>query len=224
MEKSPTSIEAETWDWQWALVGNETPSEAAKLSEMLSAVMVFISEINAGKAPRWLTLAGNPGCGKTHLADRVRWFLHRHGAEIYNRTTRADSDPTSANYLSCYAYAQEGAVLARWGKIIEGARNSDMTLFNRACKDHFKVIDDLGVDCFDREGKATPFAIQKMGELLDRRLRKWTVITTNFSRSQLAKEFDSRISSRLMRDGSVIVDCFDVRDFSLRQEAMRKAA
>lgn len=113
--------------------------------------------------------------------------------------------------------------MAKWGTIIERLRIGDRSLFKKACDDHYKVIDDLGVNSFDREGIATPFAVQSMAELLDRRLRKWTVITTNFSRSQLAEQFDPRIASRLLRDGNLIVDCSGLDDFNLRKERHKAA-
>jgi hypothetical protein len=86
----------------------------------------------------------------------------------------------------------------------------------------FKVIDDLGTGTTGADGEATAFAVQKMGELLDRRLRKWTVITTNFTRRQIAEQFDPRIASRLMRGGNVICDCEELDDWGLRM--LRKEA
>lgn len=208
----------------WNLVGNETQTERAKLDEMLASVKAFLSDIVAGNPPRWLSLLGNPGCGKTHLSDRARWFLRDNGEKLYNRHVRAAIDPLAKDVESIYSYAQEGAVMAKWGTIISRAREGDFGLFNRAANDHFKVIDDLGVDSMDREGRATPFATQKMSELLDRRTGKWTIITSNFTRKQFAEIFDSRISSRLMRNDSVIVDCSGVRDFNIRREQLRRAA
>jgi hypothetical protein len=54
-------------------------------------------------------------------------------------------------------------------------------------------------------------------------LRKWTVITTNFTRRQLAEQFDPRVASRLMRGGNVICDCEGLRDWGLRVEAAKTA-
>lgn len=216
---SPASIDAYSFDWQWTLTGNETASERRIADDMLSSAQRFISEVSQGLPPRWLTFIGAPGCGKTHLADRLRWFLRNNGEGIYNRFYR----PDTRDLKTVFCYVQEGAVMAKWGTIIERLRIGDRSLFKKACDDHYKVIDDLGVNSFDREGIATPFAVQSMAELLDRRLRKWTVITTNFSRSQLAEQFDPRIASRLLRDGNLIVDCSGLDDFNLRKERHKAA-
>jgi hypothetical protein len=59
---------------------------------------------------------------------------------------------------------------------------------------------------------------------LDRRLRKWTVITTHFTRRQIAEQFDTRIASRLIRGSNVVCDCEGLRDYSLRVEAAQRMA
>lgn len=59
----------------------------------------------------------------------------------------------------------------------------------------FLVIDDLGAER-DESG----FVKDKMLELLNRRLGKWTILTTNLSLKNIAENYDARISSRLIRD------------------------
>jgi hypothetical protein len=208
---------ARAWDWQWKLVGNETDAERADLDLMLTEAQRFIAEIAAGQEPRWLTLCGKSGNGKTHLAERISDWIRRFGPGMYDRHHRSKIDPTHQDYLAGYIYAQEGRVLVKWGVLIEEARARDFHRYQRACKDYYKIIDDLGVNSVDREGKATPFATQTMAEVLDRRLRRWTVITSNFTRKQFADQFDVRISSRLMRGRNVIVES-SARDYAIREE------
>jgi DNA replication protein DnaC len=208
---------AETWDWRWKLVGNETDEEKADLDQMLAAAQGFVASIIAGEDPRWLTLCGKSGAGKTHLAERISEWMRRFGPGMYERHHRSKIDPQHQDYLASYVYAQEGRVLVKWGTLIEEARSREFNRYQRACKDYYKVIDDLGVNSMGADGKPTAFAIQTMAEVLDRRLRRWTVITSNFSRKQFAEEFDVRIASRLMRDRNVIVEA-NVRDYAIRQE------
>lgn len=183
---------------------------------MLTRAHRFIVAMENGEEPHWLVLLGTPACGKTHLADKIRWFLKVRGARLYNRHGRPKIDPQGTDYLSLYSYAQEGAIMLKWGKLINEMRDGERRLYNLACRDYFKVIDDLGVDSFDKDGNVTPFACQKMSEILDQRLGKWTVITANYPIKQIAQIFDTRIASRLMRGDANISFC-DVRDFNVRK-------
>jgi DNA replication protein DnaC len=208
---------AANWVWNWKLVGNETAQEKAELDLMLKASQQFISAIMNGEEPRWLSFLGRSGAGKTHLAERIREWLLRYGEAMYDRHVRAVKNPDLDDIRYYYGYAQEGNVMVKWGKLIQDCRERNFARFTRASEDYYKIIDDLGANSFDREGAATVYATQQMAELLDRRLRKWTVITSNFGRKEFAEKFDVRVSSRLMRDRNVIVEA-NVRDYAIRKE------
>lgn len=216
-----TTIEIPEWDFKWVKTGVETEEEDRVLDQMLEGARNFIADMAQGRDPRWLVLIGLSGSGKTHIADRIRWFLRDIGRHIYNEFDRKRIDPKMQNPNSLYSYAQNGAFMCKWGALISKLRSQDYMAFDVAASDWAKIIDDLGVDSFDRDGNVTMFAVQKMAELLDRRLRKWTVITTNFTRAQIAAQFDPRIASRLMRFENVIIDASNVRDFNIRKELAR---
>ena len=72
------------------------------------------------------------------------------------------------------------------------------------------VIDDFGTQ-YDKSG----FVLSKLFELINRRMGKWTVITSNLNLKQIANDVDPRIASRLVRDGNRVVDC-STKDFYLR--------
>ena len=59
------------------------------------------------------------------------------------------------------------------------------------------------------------FAIDKLYELLNERLGKWTVLTSNLTLTQF-QEWDQRIASRLIRDGNECVETV-TKDFATRQ-------
>lgn len=218
MQTAPAIIEmAQAWDWQWQLVGNETDAEKSDLARMLDEAQKFVAAIIAGEEPRWLTLLGPSGNGKTWLAERINDWIRRYGETMYDRNHRTKIDPDHRDYLACYLYAQEGRVMVKWGQVIEECRGRDFRRYERACKDFYKVIDDLGANCANASGDITPFAVQTIAEVLERRLRRWTVITSNFTRKQFAEKFDVRISSRLMRDRNVIVET-NARDYAIRKE------
>jgi energy-coupling factor transporter ATP-binding protein EcfA2 len=209
------------WGWRWTLTGCESPDERAKSEEMLHEARSFVADMARGAEPRWLVLIGPSGCGKTYLAERITEWVKEFGRGLYLRERqRAGRDDAG----SLWTYAQEGPMFRRWQILLNRLRQGDYARLEADCTDWFKVIDDLGTGATGADGEATAFAVQKMGELLDRRLRKWTVITTNFTRRQIAEQFDPRIASRLMRGGNVICDCEGLDDWGLRLERAKKAS
>ena len=210
-----------SWDWQWHLTGGETPEERAKSAEMLRHAREFVADMARGHEPRWLVIVGLNGCGKSYLAERIVAWVREHGREVYARE-RAKAGREDLESL--WTYAQEGPMFRRWQNLLTRLRQGEYHRLETDCRDWFKVIDDLGVGAIGADGEATGFAVQKMGELLDRRLRKWTVITTNFTRRQIAEQFDTRIASRLIRGSNVVCDCEGLRDYSLRVEAAQRLA
>ncbi|CAN5709660.1 hypothetical protein BH09VER1_BH09VER1_44160 [soil metagenome] len=208
-------------DWHWKRSPGDTPAETEKLREMKRAAHAFLTDIATGQPPRWLTLTGPPGCGKTHLASHIRSWLQKNGEQPYKTTTNQSTHSTTPRtYLDLYTYAQEGPLFTKWSRLLEAAREGNYAPLRRAAHDHYKIIDDLAVDSFDHSAQPTVFATQKIAELLDRRLGKWTVITTNFTLNHLATYFDPRIASRLLRGPNLVIDCHLLRDYSLRREAI----
>ena len=52
-------------------------------------------------------------------------------------------------------------------------------------------------------------------DLLNSRLGRWTVITSNVNLQGIAEDIDGRIASRMIRGGSVVVEVDDARDYPL---------
>jgi len=60
----------------------------------------------------------------------------------------------------------------------------------------------------------TEFSTEKLHNLMGSRCGQWTIVTSNKSLEQIA-QLDSRISSRMIRDGANIVEAHTL-DYNLR--------
>jgi DNA replication protein DnaC len=167
-----------------------------KLCEMLNAAKDFVRDMAIGTAPRWLSLLGWSGTGKTHLARGISRFF-------------------KAN-MSVYIDPETGASLSRrggfigWRKVVDHLRDGDYEIMHAVCGDWFVALDDIGAE------RASDFSVSKLDQIIDARLGKWTVITCNFTRQQIAEHMDVRIASRLGRGNNVIVDNINVLDYCTR--------
>lgn len=205
---------------QWRLVGNETPEEKAALESAFERCVHWLAAWRDGLEPRWLVLYGPSGTGKTFLAKRIAAYVNRIGDTVYENTVAKNLAPD--NSMRCYSYAQECAVSVAWRDIVPFGSDKAYAL-ERAGKDWFKVIDDLKPQTgspvtIDGETgiQPRPFEVTAAGDLLDERLRRWTVITSNLTGRQLALFWDPRISSRLLRNDAVAIDFGAITDYGLR--------
>ena len=187
---SANTAVASSWDF-----GFQTFDEA-KLSEMLDAAQDFIRDMAMETAPRWLSLLGRSGTGKTHLARGITRFF-KTMATIY-------IEPGTGAHLS-----RRGGFIG-WRKVVDHLRDGDYGIMDAVSNDCFVALDDIGAE------RASDFSVSKLDQVVDARLGKWTVITCNFSREEIAEHLDVRIASRLGRGKNVIVDGIFVRDYSTR--------
>ena len=151
--------------------------------------------------PIWLSLIGNTGVGKTHLAQEIKRTWRR--LEIRKRC------PNSA---SGWRVTRGKRQFFAWPYITNKIRQGDFGIIDYVCDEiDFLVIDDLGV------GYQSELTTAKLGEIADRRLRKPTIITANLSLEEISDKLDPRIASRMIRGGSLVVDFQQTQDWSLRQ-------
>ena len=180
---------------RWQTWLNFDSCQDPELAKVLRASATFNEDMCLHSTPYWLTLLGSSGTGKTHLAkgawkcwrNKAGWKEHRCGARI----------PRDGYYWD-------------WGRFINELRDRHYGVFEDACRAPFLVLDDIGA------GHSTSsFAIDKLYEVLNARLGKWTVITAN-QKLETISEWDQRIASRLIRNGNqcieVVTDDYATRD------------
>lgn len=158
--------------------------------------------VPAGGA-RWLTLGGDAGVGKTLLARQVFVAARAHwpwASGIYERRRSDERDRRpEAVWLT-------EAQLKR--RVME-SREWDLPEY--LGRDWLLVVDDLG-----SEPDTSGFLAGVLYRLLNERLGKWTVFTTNLSLDDIAARIDPRVASRLVRDSNQYVR-ITAGDYALRR-------
>jgi len=167
------------------------------LAKLLRAGATFIRDLcyDYYGPKRWLSLIGTSGAGKTHMAKGIyrawegkgRWFVNRNGA----------NQPRDGYYWD-------------FSRFINEIRSGHYGVFDDCRRADFLILDDVGAG-----HSHSTFAIDKLYELLNERLGKWTVLTSNLTLTQF-QEWDQRIASRLIRDGNECVETV-TKDFATRK-------
>jgi DNA replication protein DnaC len=163
-----------------------------QLERMVQEAMRFEDEAlkaSVGRKPRWLSFCGPSGTGKTHIASAL--FRCLGGA------------------FHAHPSLLSGAMKFTWPRLLPKLRNGEYHLLDDIRDCHLLFLDDFGTE------RPTEFALEKLYEIIESRNRKWTILTANLSVEQIGSKMDTRIASRLIRDGSIVVNV-QAPDFNLR--------
>lgn len=159
---------------------------------MFQAAKEFAGDLNYSK-PRWLTLLGPSGIGKTHLAREIyRHFRDYSCFEIGFDSRRQRVIGNTGQFCD-------------WRKFCGDLRGGSFGRIDDLEEDWFVVLDDIGSE-HDPNG----FIASALDRICNTRSRegavKWTVITCNLLLSQIVDRLDTRIADRMMRNGSVVIE------------------
>ena len=159
------------------------------IEAMVEQAALWVRAVKNQESPRWLILLGSSGIGKTMITNRI-WKYLKSRPEF---RSEGDYDP----------------VKLYWPSFIKKMRSqTGYGLFNAACVWHYTYLDDV---CSEN---ISDFSSETLHDLIGSRCGKWSIITSNKSMEQIA-ELDGRISSRLIRDNSNLVEAHTV-DYNLR--------
>ena len=157
--------------------------------EALGQVREFTRAVLAkGCTPYSLSLLGNSGCGKTHLARLARAALLDAGVRVQMWT---------------------------WGKVLEAYREERGDLLRQLERVRVLILDDIGAEFLGTE-KALEFSLSRLCGMLEARAGRWTLLTSNMLLHQVAA-LDERCASRLLRDGGRVVQLDKAKDYALMQ-------
>ena len=170
------------------------------LSAALDAAMQFCLAMGSATAePYWLTLLGPSGTGKTMLARGISRFF---AASLDSLLDENKTTPTARYYRA-------GGFKA-WERVVADMLEGDFSGIRDLRDDWFVCLDDIGAEY----ARNRDISVSKLYEVLNARERKFTVITANLTLQDINTKLDARIASRLLRNGSVVVDV-EASDFNL---------
>ncbi len=167
--------------------------------EAYSAIQWFLNDVvhRESRRKRWVSLLGASGCGKSHLGRMVVEVLLASGC------------------------SEREVQFWGWTKAMERIL-ADRGVMRWLIDLPVLVLDDIG-SSYDASEKARALNASLLYELLEGRLGKWTVITSNLAPGNIAERLDVRIASRLYRGLNEIVDMAQADDYPQLQYERRMA-
>ena len=193
--KSPKTTQ--TWAERWLGLEPWNPRVIA----MARAVEGFCGAWyrNKPNAPRLLVLAGRSGCGKTRAMR---------GAHRYVRAARvvaAEHGHWAWPADEHWCQWPEAASLLTSGRTVSDSMDSSIST-------DVLFLDDIGAESDKYRSGET---IDALCQLLSRRERRWTMVTTNYLPEEWPARFDARVADRLLRD-SMVCDMRGCGSYSMR--------
>lgn len=140
-----------------------------------------------------LLFMGSPGTGKSHLCAAIARTVKEHGYSVGFITT--------------------GEVLRKIKNTYgPGALESEETIFNDLKRLDLLILDDLGSES---TGGNDDWRLAMLFEMVNSRMGKPTVYTTNFDDVRLPDAVGARVSSRL-NENTKFIDLFRAEDYRKR--------
>lgn len=176
---------------------------------MVDEALAFCADMQARKTPRWLSLLGPSGNGKTFLVRLIFKWVQQQGCLFKRRY--AGGDVVQAHRT----------MWVSWRMACKAMKNGDFTAseeltINRMHRDHAvwcAVIDDIGAG--DETSKG--YLQNALETIVDARLGTWTIFTSNMNLDQIGEKLDRRISSRMLRAGNRVLEV-DLPDWNLEEK------
>lgn len=145
-----------------------------------------------------LVIVGNFGSGKSHTAKSIFKFCA--AASLSAFETEKWGQSGSMKFPS--------SIFVSWPEAANAFSEKQFGIMEDAFENELLIIDDIGA-----ENDPWKICADKLCQILSRREKKFTVVTTNVPPVNWADKFDGRIDDRLCRN-SVIVDISAVPSYA----------
>lgn len=166
---------------------------------MVRESALFCMRMKAKKEPYWLSFLGQSGAGKTYLAKRI--FKWHSTCGHFGDTSTQQSGLPEVVYARDWCWWPKLAGLLKGNDGYGRLRDTEAAIFS--------VYDEIGAG-LDKSGHVTDC----LANALCSRVGKWTIITANKTFEEVYAQLDPRVASRMIRDGSVMLQP-EVPDFAV---------
>lgn len=131
-------------------------------------------------------LNGKPGVGKSHLAMSMLKIVNEY-SEPYRRCLFVSIDELMRRIKDSFNNKESRYTEQRMIELLVGA--------------DLLVIDDLGAEtgAISSDKTASDFTTRTLYSIINGRMNKPTIITTNLSSEEIAKKYDTKLVSRMFR-------------------------
>lgn len=160
----------------------------------LKAAVEFCQAMCSGTTEAyWLVLCGPSGIGKTLLARLVYRFFNRYLDLLLDEHRNRNENERYTRF----------GTMKRWPMAMKSAiEDANYGWVGDTGEAWLAVLDDIGSEYAKHRDLSTSLLFQ----ILTQREHKFTVITSNLSVEDVSQKLDTRIGSRLLRHGSVVLD------------------
>ncbi len=184
------------WQNKWLKLDCHDP----KLQAMADTVEKYCGRwFRYNPHPGLLVLAGECNSGKTHSARRIALWAQ----SVAMKAFEDGGGKTWKKFPS--------VVYLRWPEVVDSFRDNLTGSMDDMLSAGLLILDDVGAE-YDPTQNAT----NKLCQVLNRREKEFTVITTNITVESWGEKFDIRISDRFLRN-SEVVDLFGIPSYAFVQ-------
>lgn len=144
-----------------------------------------------------LVIVGNFGTGKTHTAKAIHRFCVAASMKVFETGKWG-------------RHKFPSSILISWPEAANSFSEKQFGIMDDALENELVVLDDIGA-----ENDPWKICADKLCQILSRREKKFTIVTTNVPPINWTERFDGRINDRLLRN-SVVVDISSVPSFAMQ--------